>query len=75
MAGHRLRDIVRALGEHNVVVEPATGGGSHFKAKRPGARTYVIPAHNGDKTELDDKYVKALCKNFEIDFDVFRAKL
>jgi hypothetical protein len=66
---------MRALRAYGVVVETATGGSSHYKAKRAGARTYPLAAHNGEKTELDDKYLKKLCANFGIDYEDFKTKL
>lgn len=49
--------------------------GSHWKAKKPGYRTYPIPAHNGKKTEISDRYIEGFCRNFEIDLEDFKKKL
>ncbi len=34
-----------------------------------------IPAHNGDRSEVDDKYIKKLCKSFGIDLAALKKKL
>jgi len=36
---------------------------------------YPIPAHNGLKTEIDDKYIRKFCQHFGLDEAVFRQKL
>lgn len=70
----RLREIRRAAGEYGIdVSEP--GKGSHWQCRRSGVRMYPIPAHNGLRTEIDDKYIAAFCKHFGIDEDQFRGKL
>ena len=63
----RLRDIVRALGKLGIdVVKPNKG--SHWKAvRRSDGKTYPLPAHNGEKTELDNKYIRGLCNCFDLD--------
>ena len=70
----RLRDIRRAAKDYGVeIAEPSKG--SHWKCTRPGTRNYPIPAHNGLKTEIDDKYISAMCKHFGVDEVDFRSKL
>jgi predicted RNA binding protein YcfA (HicA-like mRNA interferase family) len=62
----RLRDIARALGKLGSRLEkPKTG--SHWKAFAPGGQMYTLPAHNGEKTEIGDKYIKGLCRALGID--------
>jgi len=67
---------VRSAGEHfGVQFAPPTGGGSHWKATKPGFRSYTIPAHNGERTEIGDHYIRGFCRHFAIDLDEFRSKL
>lgn len=70
----RLRDIARACAYFDLIVERPSSG-SHWKVKGDGARTYPVPASNGEKSEISDKYIKALCRNFGIDERAFRDKL
>ena len=51
----RFRDLIAILKAHDVEVTP---GAKHWKCSKPGFRPYAIPAHNGEKTELSDKYVR-----------------
>ena len=60
----RLRNFVDWLKDYGVTVEPAS---RHFAARREGYSVYPIPAHNGLKTEIPNKYLKGCCKHFEID--------
>lgn len=69
----RLRDITKALKDFGVVVTKPKKG-SHWKAQRDG-KTYPIPAHNGEKSEISDAYIRGLCDCFGIDEKEFRAKL
>lgn len=70
----RLADITRALWKFGVAVEKPKSG-SHWKARKDGYRSYTLPAHNGPQTELDDMYIKGVCRNFGIDLEEFRALL
>lgn len=70
----RFTQIMRAAQQVGLTVEPPSSG-SHFKVKRSGARTFTIPAHNGERTEISDKYIKSLCRNFGIDYAAFAALL
>lgn len=49
--------------------------GSHWKAKKDGYRTYPVPAHNGERTEISDQYIRGLCRNFGLNAEEFVAKL
>lgn len=69
----RLRDIVRVLKASGVDVEKPNSG-SHWKAVLDG-KTYPIPAHNGDKTEIDNKYIRGVCDCFDLNVDDFKKKL
>jgi len=69
----RLANLVRALKQLGVAVnEPSKG--SHRRATR-GGELFTIPAHNGLKTEIDDKYIRALCRKFGLDEAALRALL
>jgi len=60
----RLSKLEQWLKQHGITV--ATGS-KHFQARKDGFSMYPIPAHNGLKTEIPDKYLKGLCKHFKID--------
>lgn len=52
------------------------GSGSHRILTRPGAeRPYPLQAHNGDKSEIPEYYLKKLCPLFGIDENELRAEL
>lgn len=70
----RLGDIVRALGSLGVRVDEPSKG-SHWKAQKAGCRVYTLPAHNGKKTQIDDKYIRAMCRSLGLDEDEFRRLL
>lgn len=69
----RLNDIIRVIRRMGGTVEP--GKGSHQKASLPGGRTYPLPAHNGEKSEISDKYIRGMCRSLGLDEDEFRALL
>ena len=56
-----------------VVVAPASGG-SHWRCEKDGV-CYPIPAHNGDKTEISDVYIRGVCRELKLDEAKFRALL
>ena len=61
-----MADLMRALKELGVTVEkPSTG--SHWRARRPGARCYTIPAHNGMKTKVTRKWLRGMCATLGLD--------
>lgn len=62
----RLRDLIRALMALGVEVVPPSSG-SHWKAKKAGSRTFPLPAHNGERTEMDDHYLRSMCRCLGID--------
>jgi hypothetical protein len=69
----RLAKLRRALEAMGITVtEPASG--SHWKAQRDG-KTYPIPAHNGPKTEIDDCYLRGVCRCFGLDEKALRKLL
>ena len=57
----RFGNLIRALDHFAVTVEPARG--SHWKATKAGFGCYIIPAHKGTKQELDDVYLRGVCRN------------
>lgn len=61
----RARDIIRAVRDLGIELVPPSKG-SHYKFVR-GSTVYPIPLHNGEKTEIDDKYINGLCRAFGID--------
>jgi len=67
----------RALESKGLEVFKPSSGGSHWKVVRPGksGKTFPIPAHNGEKTEISDSYIKAVCRCFEIDLEDLRKNL
>lgn len=69
----RLSRIASVLRSYGVAVEKPSGS-SHWKASRDGF-VYTIPAHNGEKTEIADIYIRGCCRAFEIDFKEFKGKL
>lgn len=70
----RLRNIRKAAKAFGIeITEP--GRGSHWQCRREGFRMYTIPAHNGLKTEIADKYIAGFCRHFELDEAAVRAKL
>jgi hypothetical protein len=71
----RLRDLVRVLAELGIRVEPPRGGGSHWKATAADGTTFPLPAHNGERTELSDVYVRKLCRAFGLDERELRERL
>lgn len=54
--------------------ELTPGKGSHATLECRG-KCYVLPLHNGTKTELSDVYIRGLCRAFEIDEEEFRKYL
>lgn len=68
--------IVRAVEKRDCTVTKPKRG-SHWKISKPGSghRSFPVPASNGNKTDVKDNYIRALCRNFEFDEDEFRADL
>lgn len=71
----RLREILQICERHFGISSEPPKRGSHWKLKRDNARTYPIPAGNGERTEIPDHYVRALCRNFGIDYDEMKKLL
>lgn len=70
----RLSRIIAAAAHFGVGVSRPNRG-SHWLAKKAGFRTYPIPAHNGEKTEIPDVYIRGFCRNFGIDREEFKARI
>lgn len=71
----RFSRIMKRCEELGLSCEKPRSGGSHWKIRRPGFRVYPVPAHNGRRTEIDDRIIGKLCKHFELDEDSFRDGL
>jgi hypothetical protein len=69
----RLSNLKRALEALGLTVT-SPNGGSHWKASRNG-KTYPIPAHKGEKTEIGEIYIKGVCRCFDLDIDELRKLL
>ncbi len=65
---------MRVCAKRGIEIEKPSSG-SHWKAKRPGSGTYPVPASNGERTEIDDKYIRGLCRHFGIEFDEMKRRL
>ena len=70
----RLKRIIAVATEYDIAFSPPSSG-SHWKAKKDGYRTYPVPAHNGERTEISDQYIRGLCRNFGLNADEFMHKL
>jgi predicted RNA binding protein YcfA (HicA-like mRNA interferase family) len=70
----RLRDLVRALAEFGITVQRPNHG-SHWKAIAPDGKKYTIPAHNAERSEVGDEYLRALCRTFGIDLQKLKEFL
>ena len=69
----RLSALKRALESLGVeVLRPNSG--SHWKALRDG-KTYPIAAHNAEKTEITDLYIRGVCRCFNLDEKELRKRL
>lgn len=66
----RLRDFIRVAEMYGFTVD-SSGGKHNWRVRRPGARVYTLPAHNGSKSELSDPYINAFCRQYELDRDEF----
>lgn len=71
----RFQDIKRVLLLAGIVAEPPRGGGSHWKLRDRDGKTYPIPCPNAERSEISDKYIRALCRTYGLDFEDFKSKL
>lgn len=60
----RLSKLAKLLAPHGVTLET---GSRHFKLRRPDGRCYPIAAHNGERSEVPDVYVKGACRFCGVD--------
>lgn len=70
----RFRDIKRALLGMGFAVD-SPDGGSHWKVRDRAGKLYPLPCHNGERSEITDKYLRALCRTFDIDYNDFLGRL
>lgn len=70
----RFADIRRLLLVLGVDAETPTRG-SHWKLRDGNGKTYPIPCPNGERSEISDKYIRALCRTFGFDYDHFKSHL
>jgi hypothetical protein len=69
----RLRAVKRAIESLGGVCERPVKG-SHWKARLSG-KMFPLPAHNGEKSEVSDRYIRSLCRCFGLDEELFREML
>jgi predicted RNA binding protein YcfA (HicA-like mRNA interferase family) len=72
----RYSRVVKALRKLGIKVTVRPGKGSHAIVDDGKGHTYTLPLHHGERTELSDVYLRALCRAFGIDdFEAFRRLL
>jgi hypothetical protein len=71
----RLREIIQICAQYFEISVTKPKKGSHWKATRKGCRPYPITAHNGERTEIPDEYIRGLCRNFGIEYDEMKRLL
>jgi predicted RNA binding protein YcfA (HicA-like mRNA interferase family) len=72
----RLRRVLSVLKEYGISGKSRQKGSHCIFHRADGkGRPFPIPAGNGDKTEIDDAYLRALCRALEIDYAEFKKKL
>ena len=64
----RLRDIIRVCARLGIQVEKPSSG-SHWKTRSETGGMYPIPASNGERTEISDKYIRGMCRAHGIDYE------
>lgn len=69
----RLRNIKQAARHYGIEMH-APRSGSHFIFER-GGKVFPISAHNGEKSEISNVYIRRLCEVFEIDYADFKKHL
>jgi len=68
-----LRKLKKAAKKHGIRLEKPKSG-SHFKfvgpdPNGPGELSYPITAHNAERSEVDEIYLKGFCRCFGLDRD------
>lgn len=56
-----------------VAVEPPNSG-SHYRAVKDG-KVYPVPAHNGERSEISDVYIRGLCRAFDLNYEDLKKHL
>lgn len=56
-------------------VEPPHGGGSHWKLRDRSGKAYTLVCHNGERSEITDVYIRALCRTYGLDYQRFLDQL
>jgi hypothetical protein len=69
----RLRDLKRVLGDFGIELTKPKAG-SHWKAT-DGKRLYPIPSHAGLKGEIQDVYIRGVCRAFGLDYAELKQRL
>lgn len=69
----RLRSIMRAAEKLGATTSEPTSG-SHWKIEKDG-KMYPIPAHNGERSEISDLYIRGMCRALGIDEKELRKLL
>lgn len=62
----RLSKLAKAVAPYGIVLETGT---KHFKFRGPEGRCYPIPAHNGQRTEVPDVYIRGLCRAYALNLN------
>jgi len=70
----RLRQIVTAAAVYGVRCEEPSSG-SHYKLYAADGKMYPVPAGNGYKTEIDDKYIKKMCRALGLVYEDLKKNL
>jgi hypothetical protein len=70
----RLRDLMAVCARLGIEVKKPNRG-SHWKATKTGFRVYPIPAHNAERTEITDEYIRTLCRHFGLDYKEMKRLL
>jgi predicted RNA binding protein YcfA (HicA-like mRNA interferase family) len=67
----RYKRLRKALTKLGIKLIERPGKGSHVVFDDGRGHTYILPLSHGEKTELSDVYVRALCRAFEIEYADF----
>jgi predicted RNA binding protein YcfA (HicA-like mRNA interferase family) len=68
----KITKALKKMGIEHELIEPSRG--SHWVLECNG-KAYILPLHNGPKTEVSDVYIRGLCRNFSIDEKELRSHL
>ncbi len=71
----RYKRVKKALRELRISVAERPGKGSHAVLDDGKGHAYTLPLHHGERTELSDVYLRALCRAFGVEFDELRRRL